>query len=174
MGYTGGRRPDPTYDDVFDHSEAVEVDFDPGVVSYGELLEVFWAAQDPTAASPARQYARAVFYHGRDQERLARESRDAVEARLGRKVLTEVRPSDRFYRAEDYHQKYYLRSTEPLLREFARMYPDARGFTDSTAAARVNGFLGRHGSLAELRALLPELGLSEAAGRSLEEWVRSR
>lgn len=152
----------------------MEVDFDPTVITYQELLDVFWSSHDPVASTRSRQYSAFVFYHGTGQKRLAEESRAAVEARLGRKVTTEVRPSARFYRAEDYHQKYYLRSTAPLMREFARMYPDPTAFTDSTAAARVNGFLGGNGRVDQAKALLPELGLSEGAGESLLEWVGRR
>lgn len=174
MGYTGGRHADPTYDDLFDHTESVEVDFDPTVIGYSDLLEVYWASQDPCSATYSRQYAKFLFYHGLEQKRLAEESKAALEAKLGRKVAAEVRPSDRFYRAEDYHQKYYLRQTTPLMREFARMYPDATQFTDSTAAARVNGFLGGHGGAGDLARVLPDLGLSEEAARSLQDQVSSR
>lgn len=174
MGYTGGRAPDPTYDDLFDHTESVEIDFDPTVITYPELLEVYWSSQEPCSASYSRQYGKFVFYHGAEQKRLATESKAALEARLGKAVAAEVRPSDRFYRAEGYHQKYYLRQTAPLMREFAQMYPDETAFTDSRAAARVNGFLGGHGTRDELTRILPDLGLSQGAGSTLTAWVGTR
>ena len=158
MGYTGGTRANPTYHALGDHSEAVEVDFDPSVVSYADLLEIFWKSHNPGSSSWSRQYKAAIFYHDDEQKRLALESRKAREAGIG-KVYTEVLPATTFYRAEDYHQKYYLRQRPDLLRELKEMYPTDKDWVDSTAAARINGYLGGNGSCAvtqsELKDLLP-------------------
>ena len=80
MGYSGGSRKDPTYNSLGDHTETLEIDFDPARVSYKELLEVFWKNHSPRTASWSRQYMAAVFVHDDEQKRLAGESRDRVAA----------------------------------------------------------------------------------------------
>ncbi|MBI5368619.1 MAG: peptide-methionine (S)-S-oxide reductase [Planctomycetes bacterium] len=167
VGYAGGKHSDPTYHDLGDHTETTEIDFDPTRITYGQLLDLFWESHNPCAAAWSRQYMSAIFYHGEEQRRLACASRDRVAAARGEQVTTEIAPAGRFTVAEDYHQKYSLRNTLELMREFKRFYPGARDFINSTAAARVNGYLGGHGTRAQLEAELPSLGLSPEAGRLL-------
>lgn len=77
-------------------------------------------------------------------------TRQQEEVRSGRAILTEIVPFSEFYLAEDYHQRYYLQQVRELMSELRVMYPDFSNFVDSTAAARINGFLGSHGSLESL------------------------
>lgn len=106
MGYAGGTTPDPTYRRMGDHSETVQVDYDPAVISYDELLGEFWASHRPTRPTTSRQYASIIFY-GTDAEREAAEaSKAALERSVGR-LYTEIVPLERFYLAEEYHQHYY-------------------------------------------------------------------
>ena len=105
VGYAGGSTDDPTYHNLGDHTEAVEVTFDPSKISYTELLRRFWEGHDPTYENPP-QYQSAIFYHGAAQERAARKSLDDEQEREGRNVRTRIEPLQRFYEAEDYHQKY--------------------------------------------------------------------
>ncbi len=160
VGYAGGTKPAPTYRSLGDHTETLRVEFDPEVLSYVELLEIFWASHDPSARPYSRQYRAAVFYHGDEQKRAAEASRDRVALKTAGPVHTEILPSGPFTAAEDYHQKYYLRMSGELMEEFKRIYPDPRAFARSTAAARVNGYLGRHADAGEVRRVLPSLGLS--------------
>lgn len=92
-----------------DHTETVQIDFDPETISYEELLEVFWASHRPTVPPASRQYASIIFTHGEEQRRLAEASKARLEAAVGR-LYTDIVPLERFYLAEDYHQKYYLRN----------------------------------------------------------------
>ncbi|MBE0476407.1 MAG: peptide-methionine (S)-S-oxide reductase [Coriobacteriia bacterium] len=161
VGYCGGTSPDPTYRAIGDHAETLQVDHDPDRVAYEDLLEVFWCAHRPTSPPWSRQYMSAVFYDGDEQRALAEASRDRVEEATSQRVYTEIAPLRRFYVAEDYHQKYRLRRDRELMREFAEMLRDEGAFRDSTAAARVNGFLDGFGDLALLRAELDGYGLSE-------------
>ncbi len=115
-GYAGGEGPDPTYEDYAakGHLEVVEVVYDPEVVSYHDLLEVYWRQIDPLDAGgqfcdrgPA--YTTAIFYAAPEERRQAEASKAAIEARLGRPVATAIRPATRFYPAEHYHQDYHRR-----------------------------------------------------------------
>lgn len=117
VGYTGGTLPSPTYRDVCSgntgHAEAVEIEFDPAVVPYRQLLEIFWNSHDPTTLNRqgpdvGTQYRSAIFYHSPAQETAAIESKAEMErsSRFGRPIVTEITPAPPFYRAEEYHQRY--------------------------------------------------------------------
>ncbi len=163
VGYTGGTTPDPTYTNLGDHSESIEIEFDPSRVSYADLLSVFWASHDPSTAPSCRQYMSAIYYRDEAQRQLAEQTKVEQEALFGTTLHTEIRPVQTFYRAEDYHQKWYLRNFSVLQRDFQSIYPDPRKLTDSTAAARVNGVAGRHYTRARLEAEIQSFGLSAEA-----------
>ena len=117
-GYTGGTAKDPSYyEEVCSgstgHAEAVEVEFDPSVVSYPKLLEVFWSIHDPTSLNrqgpdTGEQYRSAIFYHTPEQEAQARASKQKLEKSgvCKKPIVTEIVPASEFYRAEEYHQRY--------------------------------------------------------------------
>jgi methionine-S-sulfoxide reductase len=167
VGYTGGRKQNPTYYDLGDHTESVQVDYDPGQTSYEQLLAVFWATDNSCAQEGSRQYMSAVFYHNDAQRKQALQSRDRLAAKRGARIAAEILPASVFYMAEGYHQKYHLRQTASLLREFQAMYPDPKEFRNSTAAARVNGYLGGYGSKDRIRKEIDQLGLSPEARQTL-------
>jgi methionine-S-sulfoxide reductase len=174
VGYAGGGKENPTYHNLGDHTETLEIDYDPEKISYADLLEIFWAEHDPTERSWSRQYKAVVFTHDEEQFRQASESRKRLQEKLGRTIHTEIASHSRFYPAEDYHQKYYLRMNRLVLSQFQRHYLDAAGLMNSTAAARVNGYLGGHGNAQMLKRDSAGFGLSEAAQAELEEMVRGR
>lgn len=132
----------PTYTNLGDHSETIQMDYDPAVISYAELLDMFWANHGPQYRSYSQQYASVIFYHTEEQRQLAEASKAREEARLGKKVYTEIKPAGTFWWAEDYHQKYYLQSSSGLSRELRAKYPDFKDFVNSTEAARANGYAG--------------------------------
>lgn len=167
VGYAGGSTPNPTYQSLGDHTETVQVDYDPSQISYQRLLEVFWASHNPAAPSWSRQYLNVIFYENDEQRRLAEASREQLKALLGKRIYTAVLPATPFTLAEDYHQKYYLRQYPELLREWRRYYPDLKALVNSRAAARLNGYVAGYGSLAQLTEELPLLGLSASAGEQL-------
>jgi peptide-methionine (S)-S-oxide reductase len=116
VGYTGGRIADPSYEQVCSgttgHAEAVQVWFDPDVVSYGELLDTFWSIHDPTTRDRqgwdfGSQYRSAIFFHDADQERVATASRDERQNTLTREIVTQIVSASPFYDAEEYHQRYF-------------------------------------------------------------------
>ncbi len=172
MGYAGGAAAHPTYRRIGDHTETVEVDFDPRTITYGQLLEVFFAGHSTSRPSFSRQYRSAVFVHDEEQERTAREALKRQEERTGKAVYTAIEPYSGFTLAEDYHQKYLLRSNPLFAGEFQALYPDPADLTRSTAAARVNGYLGGNGSSSQLVDEAAQLGMGEKATRQLVDYVR--
>lgn len=117
-GYAGGRLPNPTYEQVCrgdtGHAEVVQITFDPAVISYGELLEVFFAIHDPTTLNrqgndSGTQYRSAVFYHSAEQKAEAEKTvaRLSAEKVFPHPIVTELAPLDVFYPAEDYHSEYF-------------------------------------------------------------------
>ncbi len=116
-GYSGGEYENPTYREVCSgttgHAEVVEVEYDPAVVSYDALLDVFWDNHDPTQLNRqgpdvGTQYRSVIFYHTPEQRRLAEESkrRRQESGRYKRSIVTAIEPASDFYRAEEYHQRY--------------------------------------------------------------------
>lgn len=170
VGYAGGTTLSPTYRQLGDHTECLQVDFDPSLISYRELLEIFWQEHRPERRSLKRQYMAAVFYAGEAQAHAAKESLERVRETASREVHTRVLPLDGFYVAEDYHQKYYLRRDADLLPEFQHYSPKA--FTGSTVAARLNAYVGGAASEAQLAGELDSFGLSPRAQQRLLAQVR--
>ena len=126
-GYTGGHMANPTYEQVSHggtgHAEAVEIAYDPAKVSYSRLLDVFWHNIDPLAkdrqfCDHGDQYRSAIFYHGEEQRALAEASKAVVQKRFKQPVATQIVPAGPFYKAEEYHQDYYLKN--PVRYKFYR------------------------------------------------------
>lgn len=122
-GYTGGEMENPSYGEVSagktGHAEAVQIKFDPKVISIGKLLDIFWVIHDPTTLNRqgfdvGSQYRSAIFYHNNQQRRIAEESKKQAESsgQEGDKIVTEIKPFIKFYSAEDYHQDYYERNRD--------------------------------------------------------------
>ena len=170
MGYSGGTSENPTYYILDSHSETVQIDYDPSRISYAELLDVFWQSHRPETTAISCQYKSIILYHNEEQKKLAMGSRERAEAGIGL-VETEIRPFERFWIAEDYHQKWELQQENLLKIEFHEIYPDPEDFVNSTAAARVNGYAGGYGSLEQLYRELDSLGLSPEAQELLIEKV---
>ena len=100
-----------------DHTECFQVDFDPTEVSYEDLLELFWTSHDPTRPAFKTQYASLVLAHDDEQLETARASAERLSALVKRPIATSIDRFDRFWMAEDYHQKYYLRNDRRLFSE---------------------------------------------------------
>jgi peptide-methionine (S)-S-oxide reductase len=127
-GYSGGNVPDPSYEQVCTgdtgHAESIEITFDPSIISFKDLLHIFFTTHDPTTynrqgADVGTQYRSAVFYHNSEQEKVARQViQEFNDQRVWKKpIVTEVVPYAEFYKAEDYHQEYYAKnSRQPYCR----------------------------------------------------------
>jgi len=116
VGYTGGHLDNPSYEDVCfqdtGHAEAIEIKYDPKIVSYKELLDIFWKLHNPTTLNRqgpdiGEQYRSAIFYVNENQKTLAEESKKVMNEKIfSNKIVTEITEAKKFYLAEDYHQKY--------------------------------------------------------------------
>ncbi|MFC5452936.1 peptide-methionine (S)-S-oxide reductase MsrA [Paenibacillus aestuarii] len=120
-GYTGGHKENPTYQEVCSettgHAEAVQIEFDPQIISYQELLNVYWQQIDPTDPEgqfhdKGHSYRTAIFYHSEEQRQLAEASKRELQAsgRFDKPIVTEIVPASTFYPAEEYHQDYYKKN----------------------------------------------------------------
>ena len=136
----------PTYHSLGNHTEALQVDFDPKQVSYEEIVNLFWQMHNPIGASRGSQYKSAIWYASADQQDVIDSTMQSLVARYERELTTDVLPLETFYNAEDYHQKYSLQRHRGLMKTFKVMYPECQGFVNSTAAARLNGFAAGRGS----------------------------
>ena len=115
-GYSGGKTPNPTYEQVCsnstEHAEVVMIDYDETQISYEELLDAFWMKHDPTTLNRqgpdvGNQYRSAIFYFDEEQQTLAKESLKNLQEKLERSIVTEITKADTFWKAEEYHQKYF-------------------------------------------------------------------
>ena len=124
VGYSDGATKNPTYEDVCTdttgHAEAVEIDYDPQEISYEELLKIFWSNHNPTTPNRqgpdiGKQYRSAVFFHTPEQKKAAIEMKEKLNPLSREKfqgdIVTEIKPASDFYRAEEYHQQYFAKSS---------------------------------------------------------------
>ena len=145
-GYMGGRIPDPSYEQVCGgdtgHAEVVQITFDPGVVSFRDLLEVFFVIHDPTTLNRqgndiGTQYRSAIFYHSPEQKQIAEQVIAAIkkDRLFDQPVVTQVVPAEAFWPAEDYHQAYFARNpyqsycmfvVSPKLAKFRKKFAEKR------------------------------------------------
>jgi peptide-methionine (S)-S-oxide reductase len=115
-GYAGGSTPNPTYEQVCDgntgHAEVAQLTYDPSKVTLEEILELFWRAHDPTTlnrqgADAGTQYRSVIFYENEKQKEIAEKSKNTAQKEFSVPIVTEIKPLEKFYKAENYHQDYY-------------------------------------------------------------------
>ncbi|MCP3682651.1 MAG: peptide-methionine (S)-S-oxide reductase [bacterium] len=170
VGYAGGNTDSPTYRSMGDHTETVQVDFDPKKVTYRQLLDIFWNSHRYTQQTGIPQYKNAIFYHNADQRQQALASKDALEQSSGKTVRTDIVSLKSFTLAEDYHQKYLFKHS--ALKHFLdKFYTRHADLVDSTAAARLNGYAGKNGTKEQFLRELQSLGMSEEGKKVLKELV---
>ena len=174
VGYGGGTKENPTYHNLGDHSETLEIDYDPSVVTYKSLLGIYWGSHDPVSRSWSRQYASFIFFHDERQKKLALASKEDLERKRGVKLMTEIVPYTGFFLAEGYHQKYYLQNRKEITGEFRTIYPVDRDFVNSTATARANGYIGGYGSLESFNKEAGSLGLTSESIRAIHDIVKRK
>ncbi|XP_074582985.1 peptide methionine sulfoxide reductase-like [Curcuma longa] len=129
VGYSQGHLPDPTYNDVCSgntgHAEVVRLQFDPVVCPYSNLLALFWSRHDATTLNRqgldvGTQYRSGIYYYNEEQAKFARESLEQKQTELENKIVTEILPAKKFYRAEEYHQQYLEKGGKGRAKQSAR------------------------------------------------------
>ncbi len=143
-GYAGGDADNPTYDEVCSgstgHAEVIQITYDPNVISYDELLKIFWETHDPTTLNRqgndvGTQYRSIILYHNEEQKQLAEKYKEELDksGAWDNPIVTEIKPLDKFYPAEDYHQDYYEKNPTqgycayviaPKLEKFEKVFKD--------------------------------------------------
>lgn len=143
-GYTGGKVKNPSYEQICTgltgHAEVIQLAYDPAIVTFPELLEIFWKTHDPTTlnkqgADEGTQYRSVVFYHTPEQKKLAEEYKDKLDksGAFDKPIVTEISPANDFYKAESYHQNYYNLNgnapyctyvIQPKLEKFKKAFAD--------------------------------------------------
>ena len=170
VGYAGGTTDAPTYRNIGDHTETVQVDFDPEKISFRGLLDILWDSHTYTRQTTNTQYKNAIFYHNETQRQQATASKKALEQRTGRTVQTDILPVKSFTLAEDYHQKYLLKHSG--LKSFLnRFHAHGIDIVNSTAAARLNGYTGGNGTREQLLREIHLLGLEDKEQKTLKKLV---
>lgn len=168
VGYAGGTVPNPTYRQMGDHTETVQIDFDPAVLSYEGALRHFWRNHYPNRDEyKGRQYISLLRVYDSEQEAAAARVKAEMEEELGEAIETEIAPFTDFTRAEERHQKYYLKRYPKTLDQLSGLYGDLQSLEDSTLAARLNGFIKGYGNR---ESLLQEIGQWNI-GEEDQQWL---
>ena len=159
VGYSGGNTVKPTYKNIMDHTEVIEIHYDPNAISYEQLLELFWDNHEYGLTTKIkRQYASLIQYHNNEQKSIAEESLKKERIKHKEELRTEIKPAAIFYPAEDYHQKYRLQQ-HPELCKVLMLTPQL--LQESHVAARLNGYIAGLGTEEMLNTDLASFGLPD-------------
>ncbi|QDP39852.1 peptide-methionine (S)-S-oxide reductase MsrA [Radiobacillus deserti] len=169
VGFAGGTTLDPTYRQMGDHTETVQIVFDADRISYQELLHVFWGNHNAIKDRfyKERQYISILLYHSNAQKDIAEEVKKEWEDKLNGDIQTEFQAFQVFYRAEDHHQKYNLKRFKKATEIIRELFPVEEDFVQSTIVARLNGFVKEHGKMSEIKQEIEQWNLSDEKKREL-------
>ncbi len=157
-----------------DHTEVIQIDFDPQTITYSQMLAHFWSAHSPWHPMRGMQYRNVLLVENESQKQTAEASKAALEAKENRLVQTRIETLGHFTRAENYHQKYALRRHTEMAREYLDALGDGDSFTDSTATMRLNAYLAGYGDLEQIAKDTPHLGLSQKNERAFRSQTSRR
>lgn len=163
MGYTGGTTENPTYRNMGDHTESIQIDYDPETISYEQLLDIFWKNHNPSQQHffRDRQYMSLVVYYNHSQKVKALKSKENLEVNENKTIYTEFQPYSTFYIAENYHQKYLLKRYKNVIASLEKLYSTHDELINGTMTARLNGFVRGKGSLADLKEEVKTWNISD-------------
>ncbi|MDN7245033.1 peptide-methionine (S)-S-oxide reductase MsrA [Planococcus shenhongbingii] len=152
VGFSGGTTPNPAYRNMGDHTETVQIDFDPELIPFEEVLKQFWRNHYPNRDEyKGRQYISLLRFHSDAQAEAIERVKKEMEAELGEEIETEIASYTQFALAEERHQKYYLKRYPKALEQLEIFYPNPDLLIDSTFAARLNGFVKGFGTRESLK-----------------------
>lgn len=163
----------PTYKQIGDHTETVEIDFNPAIISYGEILELFWKGHHPNRKNyKGRQYMSLLLYHDKQQKNAIEQKKTALEKELHKEIQTEVSTYRGFTLAEERHQKYFLKRYPDAIKQLTELYPSFTAFNDATLTARLNSFVRGLGTMAGIKNEISQWPVSRQEKEILLESVR--
>jgi len=172
VGYAGGDRENPTYYALGDQTECIQIDFDPTVISYEQLVDLMLGLHNPAERPAYAQYASLILADDDEQLAIARARAEVAAKKSGKPLTTRIERLKKFWPAEDYHQKYYLRANRTLMAQFIGMLgTDEVALRESSAAARVNGYVAGSGTRTRLAGEIATFGLDTAAREHLTSLV---
>ncbi|KAL3994032.1 Peptide methionine sulfoxide reductase family protein [Acanthocheilonema viteae] len=165
VGYAGGTTVLPNYRSIGDHTETTEIQFDEKIISYDKILDCFWENHDPTEVYK-KQYKSAILYVNDQQKDIAQQSVKKIQEKYGNKKLdTYVQKLVRFYQAEDYHQKYWLRCQTAI---FKKLNLSDEEMVTSLLATKVNAFLAGYKNFDVLKQLADKYRLDDDVIKLIE------
>jgi peptide-methionine (S)-S-oxide reductase len=175
VGYAGGTKDQPTYRQMGDHTETLEIDFDPTVIKFEEILDLFWQHHNAlrTSNDRGRQYTSLLLYRNDEQKTKALEMKSKWEGIRQGSIHTEISPYTTFYLAEEKHQKYYLKRYPKAFETLIQLFSTHQEFVDSTLVARLNGFVREFGSLKVIRSELESWQLVETELKMIINLIHS-
>ena len=147
-----------------DHTETVDIDYDPNSTSYEQMLKLFWKHHDPTTRAK-RQYMSAIFYHDEQQEALAKKSMEEAQKIGSRSITTVIAPAEEFYDAENYHQKFMLQQHPALMTSIG-----IGNIIRSHVCTRLNGYVSGNGKTSDFDQEYEKLGINE----KMSDYIRNQ
>ncbi|WP_417899744.1 peptide-methionine (S)-S-oxide reductase MsrA [Bacillus sp. CSS-39] len=170
VGYAGGTTPDPTYRQMADHTECLEIDFDPEVIGFEDIVQHFWSSHNPNRGNyKGRQYLSILLFHDAEQKEMIERVKDSLEKSMEDKIETEIASYRGFTLAEERHQKYYLKRYPKAMDRLMSYYGTHEQLVNATLVARLNSFVKGYGTLADLKEEMAGWNLSgEARGELVE------
>ncbi|XP_043280936.1 peptide methionine sulfoxide reductase [Venturia canescens] len=170
VGYAGGNKPSPTYRNIGDHTEVIDIEYDPAIVSFTELLSLFWNNHEYGLTTKIKtQYGSLILYHDDEQKTIAEKSRAHEQHERGEPLTTAIKEFERFYPAEDYHQKYRLQGHPWLVETIGLTSGEA--LRTSPLASKLNGYIAGAGSIEQFEKDVANFNLSEKAIQYLRKCV---
>ncbi len=167
MGYAGGDLLEPTYHNLATHAEAIQLDYDPSILSYESMLELFFQSHRPVGGMRSTQYRSAIFCENDAEIAVAERAKYQMEADWQTPVSTEIAQGRTFWMAEDYHQKYRLQHTPRLMKGLQTLYPDFWDLVASPTAMRLNALAAGKLPPELMKEELADYGLSEALMKTI-------
>lgn len=175
VGFAGGTAPDPTYRDMRDHTETVQLEFDGGILSFEELVALFWERHNPVNINgyKGRQYQSLLFYENEIQRSAIEHVLHDRQSRWLQKPDTEIMPYDRFHLAEERHQKYYLKRFPHAVATLMSRYAAHEQLIDSTIAARLNGLAKGYTNMERIKREVEMWRISDSERNDIIDLITS-
>lgn len=149
VGYAGGEMKNPRYTKIGDHTETIQIDFNPDIISYRELVEIFFNSHNAFAKPYSKQYASLILFHDQKQQQIALELKEEIEKERNKEIKTEIKKLDKFYLAENYHQKFRLQQKSELRDHYFKMM-SFEEFLNSPTITKLNGYVSANGDRDEI------------------------